>query len=248
MIESASPHRGLQEGSGFTSNGETSYGSACRGRSMIISTRWARKNPVALCIGHRCQVRSSTAMRGPGVAFVQSAKMLPNWRPVCSALAELGSAVTREAVRGCGVFGLQGGGAVPDELVELEGSHRDVVREAESVRDVAPGEEITVTVYVRRDPGAHPLADPTAEALKHPQDRRYLTPSEVEASFGASQSDLQAVVDTMPSPRACIRAMCRRSNEASGSPGRPERSAPLSVSSSGTSSMGTSATAAGSAR
>ena len=84
---------------------------------------------------------------------------------------------------------------MPDELVELEGSHRDLVRGAERVRDVAPGEEITVTVYVRPDPGAHPAADPTAEAQKRPQDRRYLTPSEVEASFGASQSDLQAVVD-----------------------------------------------------
>jgi kumamolisin len=84
---------------------------------------------------------------------------------------------------------------VPDELVELEGSHRDPVQGAERVRDVAPDEEMTVTVYVRRDPDAQPVADPTAEALKRPQDRRYLTPSEVEASFGASQSDLQAVVD-----------------------------------------------------
>ena len=84
---------------------------------------------------------------------------------------------------------------MPDELVELEGSHRDPVQGAERVRDVDPGEEITVTVYVRRDPGAHPVADPTAEAQKRPQDRRYLTPSEVAASFGASQSDLQAVVD-----------------------------------------------------
>jgi kumamolisin len=113
---------------------------------------------------------------------------------VCSALVALGSAVTREAALVV-ALDYMGGGVVPDELVELEGSHRDLVRGAERVRDVAPGEELTVTVYVRRNPGAHPVADPTAEAQKRPQDRRYLTPSEVEESFGASQSDLQAVVD-----------------------------------------------------
>ncbi len=51
-----------------------------------------------------------------------------------------------------------------------------------------------MTVYVRRDPNAPPTPDPAAEAAKRPQDRRYLSPSEVEASFGASQADLQAVV------------------------------------------------------
>lgn len=140
-----------------------------------------------------------------------------------------------------------GGGVVPDELVELEGSHRDLVRGAERVRDVAPGEELTVTVYVRRDPGAHPVADPTAEAQKRPQDRRYLTPSEVEESFGASQSDLQAVVDYAKSKglHTSDASKVKRSVRVTG---RPERSARPSESSSGTSSTGTSATVAGSAR
>jgi kumamolisin len=82
-----------------------------------------------------------------------------------------------------------------DDLVELEGSHRHPVDGVERVGDVAADEEITVTVFVRRDPGARPVADPAAEANKHPQDRRYLLPAEVEASFGAAQADLQAVVD-----------------------------------------------------
>ncbi len=83
----------------------------------------------------------------------------------------------------------------PDELVELEGSHRDPVEGAERVGDVAPGEELTVTVFVRRDPGARPLTDPAAEAAKRPQDRRYLSPAEVAAGFGAAPADLQAVAD-----------------------------------------------------
>jgi len=82
-----------------------------------------------------------------------------------------------------------------DELVELEGSHRHPVVGAERVCSVAPGEEMTVTAFVRRNPDARPVADPAAEARKHPRDRRYLSPSEVEASFGAAPADLQAVVD-----------------------------------------------------
>ncbi len=82
-----------------------------------------------------------------------------------------------------------------EQLVELKGSHREPVKGAERVRDVDPGEEITVTVYVRRDPTAQPAADPAAEARKRPQDRRYLSPAEVEASFGAAPADLQAVTD-----------------------------------------------------
>jgi kumamolisin len=82
-----------------------------------------------------------------------------------------------------------------DELVELEGSHRHPVAGAKRVADVALGEQVAVTVYVRRDPDAHPITDPVAEAHKHPRDRRYLSPAEVEASFGAASADLQAVVD-----------------------------------------------------
>ena len=82
-----------------------------------------------------------------------------------------------------------------EELVDLKGSHREPVKGAERVRDVDPGEEITVTVYVRRDPAAHPVTDPAVEALKRPQDRHYLSPSEVEASFGAAPADLKAVAD-----------------------------------------------------
>lgn len=80
-------------------------------------------------------------------------------------------------------------------MVELDGSHRVPAAGAERVRDVDPAERITVTVYVRRDPNAQPVPDPAAEAAKRPQDRRYLSPAEVAASFGASTSDLQAVVD-----------------------------------------------------
>lgn len=84
---------------------------------------------------------------------------------------------------------------MPDELVELPDSHRRLPAGAQRVGDVDPTEELTVTVYVRRDPAARPIVDPAIEARKPPASRRYLDPSEVEAGFGASSTDLQAVVD-----------------------------------------------------
>jgi kumamolisin len=110
---------------------------------------------------------------------------------------------------------------VPDELVELEGSHRAPVEGAERVGDVAPSEQITVTVFVRRDPGAHPVADLRTEAGKRPQDRRYLSPSEVEASFGAAPADLQAVVDYAESKglQASAASAARRSVRVTGPAG-----------------------------
>lgn len=84
---------------------------------------------------------------------------------------------------------------MPDELVELPDSHRRLPDGARRVRDAEPDEPLSVTVYVRRNPAAPRIADPAAEALKPPGTRRYLTPSEVEQSLGASSSDLQAVVD-----------------------------------------------------
>jgi kumamolisin len=110
---------------------------------------------------------------------------------------------------------------VPDELVELEGSHRAPVEGAERVGDVASGEEITVTVFVRRDPGAHPVADPRTEAGKRPQDRRYLSPSDLQTSFGAAPADLQAVVDYAESTglQASAASAARRSVRVTGPAG-----------------------------
>lgn len=83
---------------------------------------------------------------------------------------------------------------MPDELVALPDSIPTLPEEAQRVGDVDPGDELTVTVYVRRDPAAARLVDPSNEARKAPARRRYLTRSEVEASFGAASADLEAVV------------------------------------------------------
>jgi kumamolisin len=84
---------------------------------------------------------------------------------------------------------------VSEELVELPDSHRRLPEGAHRVRDMEPDAPMSVTVYVRRNPAASEIVDAAAEAEKPPDRRRYLTPAEVEASFGASGADLQAVVD-----------------------------------------------------
>lgn len=78
-----------------------------------------------------------------------------------------------------------------ENLVELPDSSRVLPAGAQRVRDVDPDEPLSVTVYVRRDPAAPSIVDPAAEAEKPPAHRRYLTPAEVERSFGASDADLQ---------------------------------------------------------
>jgi kumamolisin len=77
---------------------------------------------------------------------------------------------------------------------ELASSHRDPVENAERVRDVDPSEMVDVTVYIRRNPKSGPAPDPMVEAQKHPHDRRYLDPAEIEQAFGADAQELQAVV------------------------------------------------------
>lgn len=108
-----------------------------------------------------------------------------------------------------------------DELVELPGSHRTLPADARRVRDMDAAEPMTVTVYVRRNPSAAPIVDPTAEACKPPARRRYLSPSEVEASLGASNGDLQAVIEFAHSKglRASDASRVKRSVRVSGPAG-----------------------------
>lgn len=155
--------------------------------------------------------------------------------------------IVHTAVGNNAAFGSRGSLPMSDELVELEGSHRHPVAGAERVCSVAPGEEMTVTVFVRRNPDARPVADPAAEARKHPRDRLYLSPSEVEASFGAAPADLQAVVDYAES-RGLRPGAVSTATRSVRITGRPERWVPLSVSSLVTSGMVTSPIVAGSAR
>jgi kumamolisin len=58
---------------------------------------------------------------------------------------------------------------------------------------VKPGERLTVTIYVQRDPQSTPV--PSAHQLGRlaPRARSYLRPEEAVAAFGAAQSDLEVV-------------------------------------------------------
>ncbi len=73
----------------------------------------------------------------------------------------------------------------------LRGSSRPATRAIEPVK---PGERLTVTIYVQRDPQGTPA--PTAHELGRlaPRARSYLRPEQAVAAFGAAPSDLDAVV------------------------------------------------------
>ena len=79
----------------------------------------------------------------------------------------------------------------------LRGSGRPTTKAttlAKPREQLKPGERLTVTVYVQRDPQATPV--PAAHELGRlaPRARSYLRPEEAVAAFGAAQSDLDAVV------------------------------------------------------
>ncbi len=64
---------------------------------------------------------------------------------------------------------------------------------AKATAPVKPGERLTVTIYVQRDPQGTPV--PAAHELGRlaPRARSYLRPEEAVAAFGAAQADLEAV-------------------------------------------------------
>jgi kumamolisin len=82
-----------------------------------------------------------------------------------------------------------------DAIIPIQGSHRDPLPGAEAVAASNPGEQLVVTVYVRPNPNASPEFDPAAEALRPPRERRYLSPQEVTAQYGADPADLSAVAE-----------------------------------------------------
>ncbi len=76
----------------------------------------------------------------------------------------------------------------------LPGSSRPTTKATtRATAPVKPGERLTVTVYVQRDPQGVPV--PAAHELGRlaPRARSYLRPEEAVAAFGAAQSDLDAV-------------------------------------------------------
>jgi kumamolisin len=84
---------------------------------------------------------------------------------------------------------------VDEKLVPVAGSTRERLPNAKEIGPVDENSSFTVTVYVRPNPNAPAIPDPTDEALKKPRERQYLTPDQVQSSFGADPADLQKVAD-----------------------------------------------------
>jgi len=79
------------------------------------------------------------------------------------------------------------------ERVELPDSARTVREGAQNQGAFEGGLQVSVTVYVRRNPDAKPPFDVAEEARKPPGERRYLTADEAREVYGATTADIDAV-------------------------------------------------------
>jgi kumamolisin len=82
---------------------------------------------------------------------------------------------------------------VPKDYHQLENSARRAAPGAERTRPADPAEAITVTLAVRRRPGAPELPGQEHWAATPPGERRYVTPEEFTADYGAAPADLDLV-------------------------------------------------------
>ncbi len=76
----------------------------------------------------------------------------------------------------------------------VRGSTRAVTVAAEPIGPADPKHEITVTVYVRRNPDVAPLRSPLEQARLGHQSRRYLRADQAQLFHGADPADIDAVV------------------------------------------------------
>ena len=83
---------------------------------------------------------------------------------------------------------------LPDGYRPLPGSERRSARGAQRVNAADPDEVLTVSVYVRRPPGAPPLAEQEHWMMTAPGHRQFLTREEMAAVQGAAQADLDTVI------------------------------------------------------
>jgi kumamolisin len=80
-------------------------------------------------------------------------------------------------------------------MIPISGSNRPPLNGAKLLRKANPKKSITVSIYLRRDPHMATQAASTVETLSEqpPQERRYLSKSELAAMFGANPQEMQAV-------------------------------------------------------
>ena len=82
---------------------------------------------------------------------------------------------------------------LPDGYRPLPGSERKPARGAQRVNPANPDDRLTVSVYVRRNPDAPPLAELEDWMAGPPGHREFLTREDMATAHGAAQADLDAV-------------------------------------------------------
>jgi kumamolisin len=87
----------------------------------------------------------------------------------------------------------ESGQSLPDGYRYVAGSERKPARGARRVNPADPGERLTVSVYVRRNPGAPPLDEFEHWMETPPGRRRFLTRQQMADAYGAAEADLEAV-------------------------------------------------------
>lgn len=84
---------------------------------------------------------------------------------------------------------------IPKDYQRLENSTRHVVPKAKRVGPADPNEMISITITVRRRPGAPALPGQEHWATTPPGERRYVTPEEFDSQYGAAPADLDLVAE-----------------------------------------------------
>jgi kumamolisin len=81
------------------------------------------------------------------------------------------------------------------KMIPISGSNRPPLPGATLLRKTDPKKSITVSIYLRRNPSKASEAASTIETLSEqpPQERRYLSKSQLAAMFGADPQEMQAV-------------------------------------------------------
>lgn len=82
---------------------------------------------------------------------------------------------------------------LPDGYRPLPGSERKPARGAQRVNPANPDDRLTVSVYIRRNPDAPPLAELEDWMAAPPGHREFLTREEMATAHSAAQADLDAV-------------------------------------------------------
>ncbi len=85
--------------------------------------------------------------------------------------------------------------AIPKDYQRLESSTQHILPNAKRVGPADPNEEISITFTVRRRPGAPALPSQEHWAETPPGERRYVTPEEFAAQYGAAPDDLDLVAE-----------------------------------------------------